>query len=63
MSEKAVLLPKWFTHEVITLTKGQLGRSLLYFLIISPVANFEQQSLVYVLKGADLKNVFSYGSL
>ena len=58
MSDKAVLLTKWFTHEVITLIKGQLGHSHtkrnIPILIFSPVENFEQQSLVAKLSTSNL---------
>ena len=46
MSDHSVLLPKWFTH----LTKDRMVTHILFDLFLfkhfSPVANFEQQSLV-----------------
>ena len=49
MSDKSVLLPKWITHEVIILTKGQLGHSYTFstmpIMIFSTVSNFGDRTL------------------
>ena len=49
MSDKAVILLKWFSHGGIILAKGQLGHSYTFWtmpiMIFSPVSNFGNQSL------------------
>ena len=54
MSDQTVLLPKWFSHQRIILTKGQLGHSYTFWnipiLIISPFSNFEKHPLQNIHK-------------